>query len=249
MTRFEIAEFCRPVLRSPRTVKRICTGPDDVNTVVFDCKSSYEELMSGGHHGAVSYIQWGSQQRTAAGVPWPSVASVRGRRRWYSLPHLQPADIICPRFFDRRFFFVAPERPMLEDQTFYGLVLPRPDASTRSLVAALLNSSLSYLWVETHGRTGLGEGVRQYALCDMAALPAISPRSLPAHGSQILAAELEPLLYRPIMSIEREINQADRMALDATLGDLLGLPLTATYEIRSRLVELVSRRMEKAHSF
>jgi hypothetical protein len=61
--------------------------------------------------GALSYIQWGqrqvtkARQKTPAGIAWPEVPSVSGRKQWYTIDDIGAADVICNRFFDRRFLF------------------------------------------------------------------------------------------------------------------------------------------------
>jgi hypothetical protein len=173
------------------------------------------------------------------------VPSVRGRAHWYAIPLLQPAGVICPRLFHRRYFFVAPTTPILEDQTFYGLLL---EQRRRNVVAALLNSSLTYLFVETLGRTGLGDGVLQHALGDMATLPVLDPRSLSDALIRDLTATFQPLAARPILPIEEEVKQGDRVALDEVVAAGAGMREAEMREVRETLVELASQRQERAQS-
>ncbi|MBV9278968.1 MAG: N-6 DNA methylase, partial [Chloroflexi bacterium] len=79
-------EFCRPVVRSPRQVRRARFDVTEVDTALFVCDRSAEELAAEGRRGALAYIEWGARQRTSGGVFWPQVPSVRGRRNWYATP-------------------------------------------------------------------------------------------------------------------------------------------------------------------
>jgi len=238
-------EFCRPVLRSPRAVRRIAVRPEDPTTLLFACDRDLEELEADGKIGVLAYIDWGGKQ-SRNGIPWPDLPSLRGRHRWYTVPVPSSADIICPRFYDRRFFFVLPCGSFLEDQTFYGVRLLRADPSHRDLVAALLNCSLTYLFLETRGRTGLGYGVRQYALCDMADLPVPDPGCIPAGTVPHVLRSFHALASRPILPVEEEMSQPDRLALDEAVGAVLGIQEVEMEGVRTTLIRGVRQRLARA---
>lgn len=239
-------EFRRPVLRSPRDVTRIVVRSEDLPTILFACDRSLEDLEASGHTGACAYIRWGAGQRTAEGTPWPLASSLRNRRPWHAVPLPAPADIICPRFYDRRFFFVVPCGAILEDQTFYGLRLHAANGVSREICAAVLNSSLTYLLLETSGRTGLGYGVRQYALCDIADLRVPDPRLVSQSLARDLAEAFQALSRRAILPVAEEMLQPDREALDTIVGNALGIRRDEMHGIRQALVHSVNRRLERA---
>ncbi len=242
------AEFCRPILKSPRAVDKIGLSPGDLRSVLFACDRSLSLLEAQGMRGASAYIRWGAAQVTADGTPWPQVPSVQGRTYWYSVCVPLAADILCPRFFDRRFFFAVPTAPLLEDQTFYGLILSDRSDVWRTAMAAVLNCSLSYLFVETFGRTGLGDGVRQYALCDMAALPVVDVRSIAPHHLESILRTYQGLSTRRILPIAEEMQQSDRFALDAVVAAAFSIAETEMDAVHQALVELTDRRLQRARS-
>ena len=249
VTRFSIEpEFCHCIIRSPRTVERIEASLANARSVLFVCEKSLDFLMTHGKLGALGYIGWGAGQTTARGVPWPFVPSVRGRAQWYSVPVPAVADILCPRFFDRRFFFAAPNPPLLEDQTFYGLILGERSPSWRMAIAGILNCSLTYLLVETFGRSSLGDGVRQYALCDMNALPVLDPGAAAPHALEGVIQAYRPLSMRRILPVEDEMCQADRMALDAAVTEAFCIKEREMATARQALVDLTRERLERARS-
>ena len=102
----------------------------------------------------------------------------------------------------------------MEDQTFYGISLHFTYQTQKSLIAALLNTTLSYLWVELHGRASLGEGVLQYSRGDMAALPVLHPEGFSSQERHAIQEAFQAMASRPILPIEEEVHQADRMQLD-----------------------------------
>jgi hypothetical protein len=245
--------FLVPVVKSPRDVGTLTLTREDLPSVLFHCPQSPEQLRHQRATGALSYISWGAEQSRRGGsgsaqtrVPWPSVPSLRGRDPWYAIPLPDAAHVLCPRFLHRRFFFALPGCGILEDQTFYGLELAPSMQQHRLLVGALLNSSLSYLMMETHGRTGLGDGVRQYALRDMAALPVPDAARVDASVILGLTHAFERLAARPIMSIEKEVRRADRIELDTLVCTAIGMSETDGADARRYLTALVNRRLERA---
>lgn len=247
VTRFGIEErFLVPVVKSPRDLSGIVCGARDARARLFACHQRLEELDAQGEGGAAAYIRWGARQRSPRGVPWPEVPSLRGRRHWYAVPLPRPAHILCPRFFHRRYLFPVPDEVVVEDQTLYGLVLDDP--SVRDLLAAVLNSTLVHLVVERGGRTGLGDGVLQYALCDMAALQVPDLHAMmPAHRRSIEAA-YAAVARRPLLPAEREYQQADRRQLDAAVGEAYGIGAATMQRVREDVLARLERRQSRARS-
>ncbi len=216
-------EYLFPVIRSARKVKTYCVDADTCDELLFSCPDSLEELARKGKTGALNYIRWGAtqtsqpRQKRSQPIPWPQVPSVQSNRPWYFVKPLAPAHILCSRFIDQRFFFPLCQGNLMEDQTFYGLTLTEStglNALPPMLAAALLNSTLSYLRVEYNARTNLGEGVLQYARCDMAAFPIINPALYrPAEQAAILDA-FGRMMERSILPIADEVNLPDRVELD-----------------------------------
>ena len=148
--RFRIEpEFLIPVVKSPRDIHALAVSGNGLPTVLFHCRHSPDQLRELGATGALDYIEWGEAQTRLVGTDggrtarlWPSVPSLRGRTRWYTVPLPGPAHVLCPRFIHRRFFFALPTDDVLLDQTFYGLELAPHLLPRRLLVGAFLNSSL-----------------------------------------------------------------------------------------------------------
>jgi hypothetical protein len=253
-TRFRIEPaFLMPVVKSPRDVRTLILSREVLPAVLFHCPRSTAQLRQEKATGALGYISWGAEQTRSSGsgsaqtfVPWPAVPSLRGRDPWYTVPLPNAAHILCPRFLHRRFFFALPARGILEDQTFYGLELVAGTEQQLLLVGALLNSSLAYVMMETHGRTGLGDGVRQYALRDMAGLPVPDIKRVDASMVSELTHLFGRLASRPILEIEEEVRQADRIQLDSLVCASIGLSEADGADARRHLTALVNQRLERA---
>jgi hypothetical protein len=239
-------DYLAPALKSPRDVSTIRFDVGDAACRLFVCRFSEEELRARGNDGAYTYVLWGSHQHTASGIAWPKVASLRGRTPWYTLSVPLSAHIVCPRFVDRRYLFVVPAGSVVEDQTFYGLILHNP--ARRDLISAILNSSLVHLSLEQHGRSGLGDGVRQFALCDMASLPVPDLSVIePACEAAILDA-YRHVSRRPLLPVPQEYEVPDRLALDEAVGRAFGLTAAHMQEVRGTVMERMERRLQRARS-
>jgi hypothetical protein len=245
--------FLVRVVKSPREFRSIRLHEADLSLFLFACPLSRADLEARGCRGTLEYIEWGARQKTVArqksagGVPWPQVPSVRGRPQWYSIAPLPAADVICNRFFHDRFFFGCADFPVVEDQTFYGCTFTIPAACRRAQIA-LLNSTLQFLFVELLGRVGLGEGVLQYATYEMAQMLTLDARQLTERQRDEIARAFAPLADRPLARLEQEIASSDRRSFDDCVFDVLGLTQHEREAVYEAVVHLVDARLKKAES-
>jgi len=247
-------EFLIPVVKSPKDFRGLRLRETDINVYLFSCELNRKELINKGKDGALSYIAWGEKQvtkerqKTSGGVPWPYVPSVAGRMKWYTIENIGSADVVCSRFFDRRFFFGFSNFPVVEDQTFYGLMLNPTYKLVKLPQIALLNTTLSYLFIEVLGRVALGQGVLQYARIDMERLLAFDAIAFGDTVQRSLVEALEALSDRPIMPIFEEINQQDRRRLDSIIFREIGMKPSEEEELYTSVAALVRDRLLKAES-
>lgn len=245
--RFSIEdEYLVPAIKSPREAKRIVFDAQNASTRLFVCRETKGELSQAGKAGALAYLRWAEAQSTSQGIGWPDLPTLRGRKLWYAVGVPPTGDVLCPRFFDRRYLFVAPLGGVIADQTFYWLTLnPR---SERDLALAVLNCSLTHLSLERHGRTGLGDGVRQYALCDMAELPVPDTDRVDERFLHAILDAYRSVANRDLLPVPEEYSQPDRVALDAAIGQSLRLARNAMGRARESVLRLLEQRMARARS-
>jgi methylase of polypeptide subunit release factors len=218
--------FLTPVVKSIRPLKRYRVSEAECNIFLFSCPESKNTLKNKGWLNALQYINWGEQQlalprqKRSQAVPWPQVPSVKNNRPWYTIKSLPPPHLLCSRFYDRRFFFPVCDGNLMEDQTFYGLTLHT--SNDCDFVAGLLNSTLTWAFLEFTGRTNLGEGVLQFSRGDMAALPIPNPQ-IYTNSERIKIADcFRQMAERNVYSVTDEVILPDRKALDmAVLQPLL----------------------------
>ncbi|ASJ00335.1 hypothetical protein A3K92_01985 [Thermococcus gorgonarius] len=275
-------EFLVPVLKSPREIKKLAVEPSTLSTRLFLCPKSKEELKLEGKVHALSYIEWGEKQtskghqgKQAKGVPFPQISSVQGRRYWYDASNsIKYFDFVCNRFFNDRFFFAYFTERIPIDQTFYGAVVKGREKNPDDFLfqIALLNSTVEVLIASFFGRTGLGEGVLQYALYEMEDLISLNATEMKLSPSQkhIVIQAFEQMANRPIKSIFEELGLPkpnrdlsninpedvsldkvlpDRRELDRVIFEALGLTEEEQLEVYKAVVELVKARLVKAKTF
>ncbi len=246
-------EFLFPVLRSARKLTRLTLNETDCQEFLFSCPDTKSELLATQKTGALRYIEWAETQQASIRqkrqntVLWPEVASVKNNRPWHYVKPLPTAHLLCHRFLDQRYFFPLCEGQWMEDQTFYGVTIHHPDQHAPKLVAGLLNSTIAYALLEFKGRASLGEGVLQFARCDMAEFPILNPAQYTPDEQQAIANAFEALCALPVEKWENCWRHPLRTALDtAVLVPILknrALNLDAQ-TLRNELAEALLNRQQ-----
>ncbi len=252
-------EFLIPVMRSSKKLKGLMVRSEDLKEFLFCCPYRKVELERMDKQGALAYVLWGEQQSATPRqkrnqpVPWPQVKSVRyNQPAWYVQKPLPTAHILCNRFVDQRFFFALCQGAFIEDQTFYGLTLHKPARHLPAFIAALLNSTICCSLLAYLGRGSLGEGVLQFARCDLDHFPIPDP-DLYAHTEQTeLIAAFEALSEIPVGPWAATWNHPARVHLDhLVLRRLLaqkGQPAPAEDDVerlRQELGESILQRLRE----
>jgi hypothetical protein len=242
-----------PLVRSPRDVPYLDldAAPAAPADFVFCCGLSKDELRRHGWQGALDYIAWGERQRTrrrqktAAGIRWPRTESVRNRKPgWWAIPpqNVRPARnfllyVVCGRF-------LAPwtSQARASDRCFHRIFV----AEEMTLpLAAVLNSTLTMLFICRGGRANLGQGALKFEAADAKELFVLDPRRLVGSDWQ---AALAALGARPVRAAPEELSSPDRRALDEIIFDSLGLQRAERDGVYESVREMVRSRLARAAS-
>jgi methylase of polypeptide subunit release factors len=247
-------EFLVPVIRSVKKIKYLNITANEQSEFLFHCTLSKSELMARGKIGALNYIEWGEQQsspprqKRPLATPWPEIPSVRNNHPWYSVRVLPTPHLLCNRFIDQRFFFALCHGDWLVDQVFYGLTLHQPEQYPPDFIAALLNSTLCCAMLEFKGRASLGEGVLQFARCDMADFPIINPDLYTEGERAVIRQAFQALAESPLSAWSKSNSQPQRITLDsAVLTPLFkhfNWPITPQ-ELRTELAQSILKRVQE----
>ena len=244
-------EYLWPLIKSPKDSNTVNVAPENLKLRVFVCRRSKEELENLGHKGALNYIRWGESQEytkgTFKGLPWPDGTWVKNREPgWWALPKTeinQGQVFFSEAFGDRHIHRFSPS-PLIPDKRLYFLS-PRKNYSA-SLLAAVLNSSVTSLSLEVCGRVTLGDGVLEFSVedaRDYLLVPDV--RSTNKSTERQIADAFAKILERPIESVFREVQKADRQTLDSAVLKAIGLdPKKYLKPMYEGLCELVRERVE-----
>lgn len=164
-------EFLRPAIKSVKEVNGFEHTPSDASKWMLDMHDYVDEVvsMSGfgstsdiedrvlsslradGYSGVLSYLRWADDQ------PSRTNNSVQNNEPWFDMGSLNDelTPIICPQAMDTRRFFFRTDENIVPSNRFL-LVNPHADAD---LLLGLLNSSITKIVIESHGRVTGGGAV------------------------------------------------------------------------------------------
>ncbi len=139
---------------------------------------------------------------------------------------------------------------------FHGIYLHNPDLDWQ--ICAGLNSTLTWLFIETLGRRGLGGGGVRILVEDLKRTPLlIHPDHFSLEPKKDLQSIFTELTSRSVHNISTEITKnkknvfdvtPDRRALDAIIFDALNLTQGERDGVYEAVIHLVEARLQKASS-
>ena len=139
---------------------------------------------------------------------------------------------------------------------FHGISLHDPDLARQ--ICACLNSTLTWLFIETLGRRGLGGGGVRILVKDLKKTPLlIHPDHFSLESKKDLESAFTKLTSRSVHNISTEITKnekdvfdvtPDRRALDTIIFDILNLTQGERDGVYEGVVGLVEARLRKAKS-
>lgn len=243
-------EFLKPLLKSPGESGFIPIDKKQLALRLFVCRLTKAELKKQGKTGALKYIEWGEKQvfesGAQRGLTWPNGAEVKVRAPgWYAIPEhrSKPAHVFFASAFGDRHMHRYCSAPVIADKRLYFLTAENEIGDT--LLAAVMNSSLTALSSELVGRLTMGDGVLELTVeeaNDYLLIPDL--RKASAAQKKTITAAFETLCKREIGSVFDEVKQKDRQALDAAILSAIGLnPKKYLKPIYEALCELVRERI------
>jgi len=243
-------QFLKPIIASTKDMRTYTINEHTSKTLLFTCHKDTQELKG---TNALKYIQWGEHQTTQerggykrGGILFPNVASVKGRSRWYDVGTRTPGDFVINQFIDKRFFFPTNDAHLLvSNVVFEGTWKKGIDCELQN---ALLNSTITYSFVEIFGRANLGEGLLTLYGPDISMVPVVYDSNINQKTRDQIVAAFAKIKKREVEVISKEVEKEDRKELDRLVFSLLGLDEQEQREIRDSLLQMVKSRLEKAVS-
>jgi hypothetical protein len=224
-------EFLKPVIKSPRECKSILIDPKDLKFRIFMCHKEKKALKG---TMALGYIRWGESQL------FHERPSCKGRARWWDLgerrhpPIISPSSVSeIPRTFENQGVFA--------DKRLYE-IYPRESVNYQTLLLAT-NAITCSLFLELGSRTGLGEGLLDLTVYELADCLIAIPQL-----TRDMGALVRSIRERFILPLREEIEQPSRRALDNFIFDVLGLTPGERDAVYEAVIHLVETRLKKAES-
>ena len=162
-------------------------------------------LRADGYAGVLSHIRWAERQDARHN------SSVEAYDPWFDMGDLssKTARIVCPQAMDTRRYFFRSDGDVVASNRF---LLVRPHAD-ENLLLGLLNSSLSRIVVESHGRV-TGGGAVNLSASDLRTLRVVDPDSLTDDQAETVRDGFDRLAGG---------DESGRDDIDRVLVDVLGL--------------------------
>ena len=241
------------IIRSIRECKRIAVRRSDLKYRVLLVDKPKEVLRG---TNVLKYIEYGER----LGLSNPDTNPTCGKRTpWYKLDKREPPPLLFPDVIFERHISPINEADALADYDLHEIV---PfDRSKTILIGALLNCTLSALFVELNGRVNLGQGSLKLQSREIASISIVNPSIISSKVRSEIERVFNKMKEREIDNIFKEIGanssaevslgrvKPDRRELDRiVMGEILGLSKEEQLEVYRAVVDLVKSRIERARS-
>ena len=234
--------FTRPAFWSPSGVRGFLLKPGDAPDRLVLISESKRQLRG---TNASRYIDWAERKKLHTKGENERRANSMGR--WYDLSQqVQAGRIAFGKTYNARHAVYANPGECVLGGRFASFT-PHDDVDEEVLLA-VLNSSVTALFLEILGRTSLGLGALDFAIYEARSVPVVDPRKLDIETSDRLRAAYRDLVRRDPLPVNEEVASPDKQALDALVFDVLGLSPAERKEVIAALLEKTMGRLKKAQS-
>ncbi len=230
------ADFLLPLIKGPKELKRIALKQQDFKNYLFVCQEPIEQIQTR-YPGAYNWIKKFEGMPNKNGRNTISEACAQTNKPfWYSM-RPKMFHLITSINPEERFFFTFSADGFMVDQRLVALQVNA--AYDRELIAALLNCTLTYLWIEMNG-TARYEGVLDLNANDFKKLKLLDPARLSLSQVEKIKKAFERLKRRDVLSITDEVIKSDRIDFDKAVFHAFGLDeslLSMVYQVLTRSVK------------
>jgi type I restriction-modification system DNA methylase subunit len=251
-------KFLEPLISSPKNI-RIEIQPKDVNEWVLMVHEPKEKLQD---TNVIKYIEHGEnvEVRIKGGKKdgtivkgYHNLSSVKSRKTWYDLGEREPSPLLFSCRIWERCIFAVNKAKAQADKAFYEI---RPKKIEHiNVLAGVLNSSLTALLAELHGRF-YGGGVLELEIYECKDLPILNPEKLSEKERRKIEDAFSKVCEGQSKGDEK-LEQEARMELDNAVFDVLklkenerkqvyeGLELLRTMRLQRKEVDVLVETAEK----
>ncbi|MEM3617342.1 MAG: N-6 DNA methylase [Candidatus Bathyarchaeia archaeon] len=239
-------EFLEPIVTSPKNIK-IELSDCDISEWVLIINEPKEKLTK---TNVLKYIEHGENVdvsvrggKDAGKVVkgYQNLSTMRSRSVWYSLPKREPAPLLLSCKIWERFIVILNRAKAQADKAFYEI---RPkNIKNINTLAAVLNSSLTALIAELHGRF-YGGGVLELEIYECKDMPVLNPDELTENERNKIEEAFSKVCEAQKKGDEK-LEQEARKELDEAVFDVLGLTEDERRQVYEGLEALRRMRLQR----
>lgn len=210
------SRFLENVLMNAKSINQYIATPD---RKAFCCSLSKEELLEKNYRGALSWIESFENFEDEYG---PLVDRLkRPNMEWYEMKTDEIVDICTMMNPDNRMFYAKFMTPTFVNQRLIGLRRRKPDDDL-DLLLALLNTSLSILFIEAAG-FGRGLGALDINKDSLAKCYMLNPALLSEEQKERIKTAFNALKQRGVVDVEQDLADPIRREFDMTVLNAYGI--------------------------
>ncbi|MDR1762043.1 MAG: SAM-dependent DNA methyltransferase, partial [Bacteroidales bacterium] len=227
-------QFLVPYIKSPTELQQI-EFDGNYNYKLFVCSTPWDNLPG----GAKSWIRRFENARNTNGTQTIQQTCSGHRPFWYSLRPKQASIITAINPFER-FFFSFSQTPFTIDQRLIAMRVK--SGYDVELIAALLNSAITFLTLEMRG-TSRNLGALDLNANYLKRLRILNPDLLSEQQKADILTAFQPLKKREIETVFVETQKQDRINFDKTILRSFGIDENLLDSIYSLLTTSVNDRV------
>jgi type I restriction-modification system DNA methylase subunit len=239
-------EFLQPIVTSPKEIQ-IEVKDKDISEWLLSVHAPKEELVK---TNVLKYIEDGEnvETRIRGGKDkdkvikgYQNLSTMKARSIWYSLTKRNPAPLLLSCKIWERFIVAVNKAKAQADKAFYEI---RPKVKEDiNVLAGILNSSLTALLTELHGRF-YGGGVLELEIYECKDLPLLNPEKLSEKERQQIETAFSKVCEAQNKGDEK-LEQNARMELDNAVFDVLKLKEKERKQVYEGLESLRRMRLQR----
>jgi len=239
-------KFLEPIITSPKNIKIELTG-DNISESLLMVHTPKEELSN---QNVLKYIEYGenAEVRVRGGRDkgklfkgYQNLSTIKTRNVWYSLTRREPAPLLFSCKIWERLIVAINNAKAQADKAFYE-IKPKTIKDI-DVLAGILNSSLSALLVELHGRF-YGGGVLELEIYECKSLPVLNPEKIKKKERQKIEKAFSKVCEAQNEGDE-ELEKEGRRELDDAVFDVLKLRESERRQVYEGLESLRRMRLQR----
>jgi len=261
-------EFLLPIISTPKQLSKPYFDPKILNTKIFYCNKSKEELKKGKYLKTLEYIQYGERKKLKVKKGAKKGENITGiqnlasfieknkniTKNWYSLSSnliesnnnkLESPIIIFQKIFNTTYKMGFSEKKFVPNNTFYKISLKKEYIGQERLVFNLLLSAFSMLSIELQGRTNFGGGALDTATFNIEELILLDPLNLTKENIDIINQLATPLMNKNFKPSQIEFEDKNRKKFDDIISKLLPISLDRE-TLYKAIIKIQNKRISRS---